>query len=168
MRRLLVLALAVLILVPAADVLAKKAKDTSDEPEALMSAGTLSGLEFRLIGPSYNSGRVSDIVVQPDKTQVIWVATASGGIWKTVNNGTTWKPVFDGEASYSIGCLAIDPTNYQKVWAGTGENNSQRSVAFGDGVYLTEDGGKSWTNMGLKDSEHIGDIVIDPRDPDVV
>ncbi|MEE4271803.1 MAG: hypothetical protein V2I67_09015 [Thermoanaerobaculales bacterium] len=169
MRRTLVLALAILVLLPAADVLAKKSKDTdTEEPKALMSAGTLSGLEFRLIGPAYNSGRITDFAVQPDKTQVIWVATASGGIWKTVNNGTTWTPIFDSEASYSIGCLAMDPTNYNKVWAGTGENNSQRSVAFGDGVYLTEDGGKSWTNMGLADSEHIGDIVIDPRDPDVV
>ena len=133
-----------------------------------MSDATLSGLEFRPIGPSYNSGRVVDFAVQPDKTQVIYVATASGGIWKTVNNGTTWSPVFDSEGSYSIGCLAMDPTNSNAIWVGTGENNSQRSVAFGDGVYRSDDGGKSWTNMGLKESEHIGDIVIDPRDTNVV
>jgi len=169
MRRILVLALVVLVLLPAADVFAKKTKDeATDEPKALMSDATLSGLEFRLIGPSYNSGRIVDFAVQPDKTQVIYVATASGGIWKTVNNGTTWSPIFDSEASYSVGCLAMDPTNYQTIWAGTGENNSQRSVAFGDGIYRTDDGGKSWTNMGLKDSEHIGDIVIDPRDTNVV
>jgi len=169
MRRILVLTLAVLVLLPAADVFAKKTKDEAvDEPKALMSDATLSGLSFRLIGPSYNSGRIVDFAIQPDKTQVIYAATASGGIWKTVNNGTTWSPIFDSEASYSIGCLAMDPTNYKKIWAGTGENNSQRSVAFGDGVYLTEDGGKSWTNMGLKDSEHIGDIIIDPRDTNVV
>jgi photosystem II stability/assembly factor-like uncharacterized protein len=169
MRRFLVLALAVLVLLPAADVFAKKAKDTAaDEPEALMSDTTLSGLEFRLIGPAYNSGRVVDFAVQPDKTQVIYAATASGGIWKTVNNGTTWKPIFDSEGSYSIGCLAMDPTNYNTIWAGTGENNSQRSVAFGDGVYRSNDGGTSWENMGLKNSEHIGDIVIDPRDSKIV
>lgn len=169
MRRLLVIALAAVFLSPAGDVLAKKKQDADkDEPKALLSSETLSGLEFRSIGPAYNSGRVSDIVVQPDRTQVIWVATASGGIWKTVNNGTTWTPVFDSEGSYSIGCLAMDPTNPNVVWAGTGENNSQRSVAFGDGVYLTRDGGASWTNMGLSESEHIGDIAIDPRDPDVV
>jgi photosystem II stability/assembly factor-like uncharacterized protein len=168
MRRTLVPALAVLFLMPVADVLAKKDKTADDEPKALLSEETLSGLELRLIGPAYNSGRVTDFAVQPDRTQVIWVATASGGVWKTVNNGTTWDPVFDSEGSYSIGCLAMDPENFNKVWVGTGENNSQRSVAFGDGVYVTEDGGASWTNMGLKDSEHIGDIVIDPRDPDVV
>ena len=169
MRRILVLTLAVLVLLPAADVFAKKAKDEpADEPKALMSDTTLSGLEFRLIGPAYNSGRIVDFAVQPDKTQVIYAATASGGIWKTVNNGTTWAPIFDSEGSYSIGCLAMDPENYNVIWAGTGENNSQRSVAFGDGVYRSEDGGKSWTNMGLADSEHIGDIVIDPRDTDVV
>ncbi len=169
MRRFLVLALAVLVLLPAADVFAKKAKDTAaDEPKALMSDTTLSGLEFRLIGPAYNSGRVVDFAVQPDKTQVIYAATASGGIWKTVNNGTTWKPIFDSEGSYSIGCLAMDPTNYNTIWVGTGENNSQRSVAFGDGVYRSDDGGNSWKNMGLKNSEHIGDIVIDPRDSKVV
>jgi photosystem II stability/assembly factor-like uncharacterized protein len=169
MRRTLILVLAVLVLLPAVDVLAKKAKDEpADEPKALMSDTTLSGLEFRLIGPAYNSGRIVDFAVQPDKTQVIYAATASGGIWKTVNNGTTWAPIFDSEGSYSIGCLAMDPENYNVIWAGTGENNSQRSVAFGDGVYRSEDGGKSWENMGLKDSEHIGDIVIDPRDTDVV
>ncbi|MCU0303061.1 MAG: hypothetical protein MUC56_03240 [Thermoanaerobaculales bacterium] len=168
MRRPLVLTLAVLLVMPVADALAKKPKNADDETKALLSEKTLSGLEFRLIGPAYNSGRVTDFAVEPGKTQVIWVATASGGVWKTVNNGTTWTPVFDSEGSYSIGSLAMDPENFNKVWVGTGENNSQRSVAFGDGVYLTEDGGASWTNMGLKESEHIGDIAIDPRDPDVV
>jgi photosystem II stability/assembly factor-like uncharacterized protein len=169
MRRILVLALAVLVILPAVDAFAKKAKDeAADEPKALMSDATLAGLEFRLIGPAYNSGRVTDFAVQPDKTQVIFVATASGGIWKTVNNGTTWSPIFDSEGSYSIGCLALDPGNYNTIWVGTGENNSQRSVAFGDGVYRSDDGGASWTNLGLKESEHIGDIVIDPRDTRVV
>ncbi len=149
MRRFLILALAILILLPAADVFAKKAKDVeADEPKALMSDSTLSGLEFRLIGPAYNSGRITDFAVQPDKTQVIYVATASGGIWKTVNNGTTWSPIFDSEASYSIGCLAMDPSNYQKVWAGTGENNSQRSVSYGDGVYKSLDGGQQLGEHG--------------------
>jgi photosystem II stability/assembly factor-like uncharacterized protein len=169
MRRFLVLALAILVLVPATDVFAKKAKDDADdEPKALMSDTTLSGLKFRLIGPAYNSGRITDFAVQPDRTQTIYVATASGGLWKTVNNGTTWDPIFDSEGSYSIGSLAMDPGNSNTIWVGTGENNSQRSVAFGDGVYRSDDGGKSWDNVGLKDSEHIGDIVIDPRDTKVV
>jgi len=169
MRRFLILALAVLVLLPAADVFAKKAKDeATDEPKALMSDATLSGLAFRLIGPSYNSGRVTDFAVQPDRPQTFYVATASGGLWKTVNNGTTWNPIFDSEGSYAIGCVTMDPTNTNTIWVGTGENNSQRSVAFGDGVYRSDDGGQSWTNVGLKDSEHIGAIVIDPRDTDVV
>ena len=169
MRRTLVVALALLILLPAVDVLAKKATTDDDEQSsALMSEKTLSGLEFRLIGPAINSGRITDFAVQPDRTQTIYVATASGGLWKTVNNGTTWEPIFDSEGSYSIGCLALDPNNSSTIWVGTGENNSQRSVAFGDGVYRSDDGGQSWTNVGLEQSEHIGDIVIDPRDSNVV
>ncbi|HSN53280.1 MAG TPA: hypothetical protein VLT32_01355, partial [Candidatus Sulfomarinibacteraceae bacterium] len=170
MRRLTLLALALAVIaLPSGDVLAKKAKDeAAAEPEALLSAKTLAGLKFRNIGPAYNSGRVSDLAVRPDRPQTFYVAVASGGIWKTVNNGTTWEPIFDSEGSYSIGSLAIDPTNYEVIWAGTGENNSQRSVSFGDGVYKSLDGGATWTNMGLAESEHIGDIVIDPRDGNVV
>ena len=136
--------------------------------ETPMSAETFAGLELRLIGPAIASGRVVDFAVVPDKPQVVYVATASGGIWKTVNAGTTWTPIFDGEESYSIGCITLDPSNPYVVWAGTGENNSQRSVAFGDGVYKSLDGGANWTNMGLKSSEHIGMIAVDPRDTDVV
>ncbi len=170
MRRLTLLALALAVLaLPAGDVLAKKAKDeAAAEPEALLSAKTLAGLKFRNIGPAYNSGRVSDLAVRPDRPQTFYVAVASGGIWKTVNNGTTFEPTFDSEGSYSIGCLAMDPTNHEVIWAGTGENNSQRSVSFGDGVYRSSDGGQTWTNVGLAESEHIGDIVIDPRDGNVV
>ena len=91
-----------------------------------------------------------------------------GGIWETTNAGTTWKPVFDSYGSYSIGCLAQDPNNPHVIWAGSGENNSQRSVSFGDGVYRSKNGGKSWENMGLKESEHIGKILIDPRDSNTV
>ncbi|MCH7780452.1 MAG: glycosyl hydrolase, partial [Acidobacteria bacterium] len=97
-----------------------------------------------------------------------FVAAASGGVWKTTNHGTTFTPVFDSEGSYSIGCVSIDPNNPAVVWVGTGENNSQRSVGLGDGVYKSVDGGKTWENVGLEDSEHIGKILIDPRDSDVV
>ena len=96
------------------------------------------------------------------------MATASGGLWKTDNAGTTWTPIFDKERSYSIGCVTLDPTNPNVVWVGTGENNSQRSVAFGDGVYKSLDGGQNWENVGLEESEHIGMITIDPRDSNVV
>ena len=138
----------------------------ADEPR--MSADTLEGLELRGIGPAYNSGRVADIAVTPGAHHRYFVATASGGVWRTDNGGTTWKPIFDDQGSFSIGCLALDPANPNVLWVGTGENNSQRSVAFGDGVYKTLDGGTTWTNLGLKESEHIGMIAIDPRDSDVV
>jgi photosystem II stability/assembly factor-like uncharacterized protein len=104
----------------------------------------------------------------PTDRSVWYVAVASGNVWKTVNNGTTWEPIFDDYGSYSIGCVTVDPKNPNVVWIGTGENNSQRSVGYGDGVYKSLDGGKSWERMGLESSEHIGKIVIDPRDSDVV
>ncbi|MEL7163168.1 MAG: glycosyl hydrolase, partial [Bacteroidota bacterium] len=95
-------------------------------------------------------------------------ATAAGGVWKTTNKGLNFKPVFDRQGSYSIGVVEIDPNNHNVVWVGTGENNNQRSVAYGDGVYKSVNGGKSWKHVGLKNSEHIGMIVVDPRDSDVV
>ncbi|HMK37730.1 MAG TPA: glycosyl hydrolase, partial [Bacteroidota bacterium] len=133
-----------------------------------LSAETFKGLAFRSIGPAVTSGRVADIAVDPRDRSRYFVGAASGGVWKTVNAGTTWEPVFDAEPSYSIGCIAVDPNNPSVVWVGTGENNSQRSVSYGDGVYRSEDGGKSWENTGLKASEHIGKIVIDPRNSSVV
>ncbi len=133
-----------------------------------LSADTFKGLKFRSIGPALTSGRVNDIAVDPRNRSRYFVAAASGGVWRTANAGTTWEPVFDGESSYSIGCVVIDPNNPFVVWVGTGEYNSQRSVSYGDGVYRSEDGGKSWQNMGLKTSEHIGKILIDPRNSSVV
>jgi len=127
-----------------------------------------SGLELREIGPAMTSGRISDVAVDPRDPHTWFVASASGGVWKTTNAGTTFIPVFDHEGSFSIGCVTIDPHNPLVVWVGTGENNSQRSVSMGDGVYKSVDGGKSWKNAGLKDSEHIGKILIDPRNSDVV
>lgn len=139
----------------------------SNNPGGL-KAETFTGLQFRSIGPALMSGRISDIAVHPDNRHIYYVAVASGGVWKTENNGTTWQSIFDGEGSYSIGCVTIDPKNPFVVWVGSGENNSQRSVSYGDGVYKSIDGGKTWKNVGLKNSEHIGKIVIDPRDSDVV
>ncbi len=128
----------------------------------------LSGLSFRSIGPALTSGRIADIAVHPSKNSTYYVAVASGGVWKTINSGTTFTPIFDGQASYSIGCVTLDPNNPNVVWVGTGENNNQRSVAYGDGVYKSEDGGASWKNMGLKSSEHISKILVDPRNSNVV
>src|SRR5262249_2664198 len=123
----------------------------------------LSGLRLRLVGPALTSGRVVGFAVHPNDRAHYFAAAASGGVWKTTNAGTTWTPVFDGEGSYSIGYVTLDPKNPNVVWVGTGENNSQRSVGYGDGVYKSIDGGRSWTNVGLKASEHIGKILIDPR-----
>jgi photosystem II stability/assembly factor-like uncharacterized protein len=142
--------------------------EEGEEEEKTMSAGTFAGLAFRSIGPALMSGRVGDFAVNPRNRKHYFVAVCSGGVWKTDNASTTWTPVFDKEGSYSIGCVAMDPENHNVVWVGTGENNSQRSVGFGDGVYRTRDGGKNWENLGLKESEHIGMIAIDPRDSDVV
>ncbi len=151
---------------------ARAADDGSDaKKEAAvgrLSASTFSGLALRSIGPALMSGRIGDFAVHPRRPQEYFAAVCSGGVWKTTNAGTTWTPVFDGEGSYSIGCLTLDPGNPSVVWVGTGENNSQRSVSFGDGVYKSVDGGKSWKNVGLRASEHIGMITIDPTDTDTV
>src|SRR5262249_25565705 len=128
-----------------------------------MSTPTFNGLRFRSIGPSFTSGRVIGFAVDPNNAARYFVASASGGVWKTVNNGTSWTPVFDREGSYSIGAIVLDSKNPLTVWVGTGENNSQRSVSYGDGVYRSDDGGKTWRNVGLKKSEHIGRIAIDPK-----
>jgi photosystem II stability/assembly factor-like uncharacterized protein len=133
-----------------------------------MNAETFTGLEFRLLGPAAASGRVSAFAVNPKDHAEYYVGVASGGVWKTINDGTTWTPVFDKEGAYSIGWVELDPNDPAVVWVGTGESNSQRSVGYGDGVYRSDDGGKSWKNMGLKKSEHIGRIVLDPRDSKVV
>ena len=140
----------------------------ADEGSDRLTSDTLSGLELRGIGPAFMSGRISDIAKDPTDPATWYVAVSSGGVWKTVNSGTTWKPIFDKYGSYSIGCVTVDPKNPWVVWVGTGEANSQRSVGWGDGVYKSLDGGASFTNVGLKSSEHIAKIVIDPRDSNVV
>jgi len=165
MNRILSTALMLILLAPAA-TLATEASAT--EKDEVFSAKTFKGLAFREIGPALTSGRVTDIAIHPSRLSTWYVAIASGGVWKTINAGTTWQPIFDDEASYSIGCVAVDPNNPFVVWVGTGENNSQRSVSYGDGVYKSIDGGVSWENVGLESSEHIGKVLIDPRDSNVV
>ena len=128
----------------------------------------LAGIPLRSIGPALTSGRIADFAFHPDRWQHFYVAVASGKVWKTENNGITWKPIFENEGSYATGVVELDPSNPSTIWLGTGENNSQRSVGFGDGVYKSVDGGKSWNNMGLKDSGHISMIRIHPEDGDVV
>ena len=143
-------------------------QDKPKPPEGPLSSSTFTALKPRLIGPAISSGRVVGFAVHPRNKAHYYVAVGSGGVFKTTNSGTTFQPVFDNEGSYSIGTIVLDPKNPNVVWVGTGENNSQRSVGYGDGVYKSEDGGKTWRNMGLKTSEHIGRIAIDPRDSNVV
>jgi photosystem II stability/assembly factor-like uncharacterized protein len=133
-----------------------------------VTADALKGLEFRSVGPDITTGRVSDVDIDPSNPNVWYVASASGGLFKTENRGNTFTAVFDEGGSYSLGAVVVDPKNSNVVWLGTGENNNQRSVSFGDGVYKSTDAGKSWTRMGLADSEHIQNIVIDPRNSDTV
>ena len=150
---------------------AQKKKETAKETEkkeTVLSGSTFSGLTWRSIGPAWASGRIADFAVNPSNHSEIYVAVAAGNIWKTTNNGTTWSPIFDKYGAYSIGCLKLDPENPNVIWAGTGENNHQRQIGYGDGVYKSEDGGASWKNMGLKDSRQIGMIAIDPRNTDIV
>jgi len=146
----------------------KKDKAKDDIITDTIRSGDIGGLKFRSIGPALTSGRIADFAVNPCNHSEYYVAVASGHIWKTTNNGNTFKPVFDNYGAYSIGCLAMDPKNHNVVWAGTGENNHQRALGYGDGVYKTLDGGKSWKNMGLKESRQIGMIAIHPDHSDVV
>ncbi|MCP5051938.1 MAG: glycosyl hydrolase [bacterium] len=161
-----VLMLTVLIIMPAA-VLAKTNKSKAVKQGAL-KAETFTGLKLRNIGPSVNSGRISDIAVHPGNRSTWYVAAGSGGVWKTVNAGTTWTPIFQDQVSYSIGCVTIDPVNPDTIWVGTGENVSGRHVGFGDGVYKSLNGGKTWINMGLKKTERISKILVNPLDNNII
>ncbi|MDR3689463.1 MAG: FlgD immunoglobulin-like domain containing protein [Fimbriimonas sp.] len=128
----------------------------------------LKNLTPRQLGPTNMGGRIMGIAVYEKDPRIFYVASASGGLFKTTNGGITFKPVFEREGSISIGAVAVSATNPDIVWVGTGEASSRNSVAWGDGVYKSTDGGVTWKNMGLKDSMHIGKILIDPRNPDVV
>ena len=127
-----------------------------------------SGLAWRNIGPAFMSGRIADVAWHPENDSVWYVAVGSGGVWKTINAGVTWTPIFDEQASYSIGSVAVDPSNPNTIWVGTGENVGGRHVAYGDGIYRSDDGGQSWTNMGLEESEHISTIIVHPEDSDTL
>lgn len=148
----------------------KDAKSTTTAPEKAihLKDETYSALSFRSIGPAVTSGRIIDILVNPTNKSEWYIAAACGGVWKTNNAGVSFKPIFDDQGSYSIGCMAMDPNNTNVIWVGSGENNNQRSVGYGDGIYKSEDGGKSFKNMGLGKSEHIGKIAIDPTNSDIV
>ncbi len=133
-----------------------------------LTSETLSGLELRNIGPATMSGRVVDLAVVERDPKHFYVATATGGVWKTTNNGTTFKPVFEKESTHSVGAIGLHQTHTDHVWVGTGERANRQSSSWGDGVYKSTDGGKSWTNMGLQDTRHIGRIVLHPEDTNTV
>ncbi len=139
-----------------------------ETPEPGFNESTFKGLEFRSIGPAFMSGRIADIAIDPANQSTWYVGVGSGGVWKTRNRGTTWEPMFDDEESYSIGCITIDPNTPNTVWVGTGENVSGRHAGYGSGIYRSRDGGQNWENMGLKRSERIGMIRIDPRDSNTI
>ena len=127
-------------------------------------ARAVSGMTLRSIGPALMGGRIADVAVDPTRPSTWYVAAASGGLWKTTNAGVTWTPLFDGQPSYSIGVVALDPGNPAVVWVGTGENVSGRHVGWGDGIYRSRDAGRTWQRAGLEQSQHIGKILVDPRD----
>jgi photosystem II stability/assembly factor-like uncharacterized protein len=165
-----------LLLVAPAAALPQKADDPprkpANKPAAKKppnpTADAVAGLRLRSLGPALFSGRIVGLAVHPQNRAHYYVAVGSGGVWKTQSAGTSWTPVFDEQGSYSIGYVALDPRDPHTVWVGTGENNSQRSVGYGDGVYRSIDAGKSWKKVGLEKSEHIGKILIDPRDSNTV
>ena len=133
-----------------------------------LSPDVAKAFTFRAIGPSRQSGRFVDFAVPALEPNTIYAATGSGGLWKSANNGISWESIFDTQPVISIGDIAVAATDPKIVWVGTGEHTSSRSTYWGDGVYKSIDAGKTWTNMGLKDSHHIGRILIDPKDPNIV
>ncbi|MCZ6900051.1 MAG: glycosyl hydrolase [Bacteroidetes bacterium] len=134
----------------------------------LMSDSTFIGLKLRSLGPGFMSGRIADIAIHPQDDNLWYVAVGSGGVWKTKNAGVTWTPIFDDQTSYSIGCVIVDPQNPYVVWVGTGENIGGRHAGYGDGIYRSDDGGANWKNMGLKNSQHISEIVIHPENSNIL
>ncbi|MEM1262789.1 MAG: glycosyl hydrolase [Pseudomonadota bacterium] len=164
-RWLLAVALLTFVL-PIGAPLATAQDDAESEPG--FNEATFQGMEWRSVGPALMAGRIADIAIDPNDQSTWYVGVGSGGIWKTDNAGTTWTTIFDNEDAYSIGCITVDPNDSSTLWVGTGENVSGRHVGYGAGVYRSRDGGTSWENLGLEDSEHIGMIRVDPRDSNVV
>lgn len=151
----------------ATDAHAQRKKDQTSDPEP-MASSLFDSLTLRNIGPAFMSGRIADIAIDPSDPNTWYVAVASGGVWKTVNAGVTFSPIFDRYGVYSTGCITVDPSNSDVVWLGTGENVGGRHISFGDGIYKSEDGGKTWVNHGLLNSEHISKIIVHPSNSDVI
>jgi photosystem II stability/assembly factor-like uncharacterized protein len=153
---------------PADELATESAAETPKTLADRVDSGMVGALKFRTIGPAFMAGRIADIALDPKQPNTWYIAVGSGNLWKTTNAGTTFTPIFDDKPSYSIGCVTIDPHHSETVWVGTGENVSGRHVGFGDGVYRSKDGGRSFENLGLKQTEHISKILVDPRNANVV
>jgi photosystem II stability/assembly factor-like uncharacterized protein len=130
--------------------------------------GQFKSLQFREVGPANMGGRIDDFAVVESNPNTVYAGTASAGVWKTVNGGITWTPIFDDQSLSSIGDVTVAPSEPETVWVGTGESNNRQSSSWGNGVYKSQDGGKTWTNMGLRDTHHIGRILIHPTNPNIV
>src|SRR5438552_1301195 len=128
----------------------------------------LKGLPWRSIGPATMGGRIDQFAAVESRPGTVYVATASGGLFRTINFGTTWEPLFDNQKTTTVGSVAVAPSNPDILWVGTGEANNRQSSSWGDGVYKSTDAGRSWTHMGLPESSAIGQVLVDPRNPDVV
>jgi len=134
----------------------------------LAASGPFESLHFRPIGPAGMSGRISDLAVYEPNPAIFYVGTAHGGLWKTINGGTTFEPLFQDYGLMSVGDVTVSQSNPDLVWLGSGESNNRQSTSWGDGVYKSTDGGKTFTNVGLKSSKHVNRIIIDPRNNDTV
>ncbi|MCU1265664.1 MAG: hypothetical protein JWM21_1982 [Acidobacteria bacterium] len=150
--------------------LAAQATTSTEKEDPLRSPleKAFARLEWRSIGPANMGGRATDVEGVPGNPNIVYAASAAGGLWKTINGGVSWKPLFEREGTISIGDIAVQPGNPDVVWVGTGESNTRNTVSFGDGIYKTLDGGKTWKHMGLKETEHISAIAINPQNPDIV
>ena len=166
MRYLKLLLVSFAILFSSIDGSAQKKKTKKNDENPIASA--LKNFKFRSVGPAFMSGRIADIAIDETNENVWYVAVGSGGVWKTENAGTTWNPIADNMPFYSTGCITIDPSNNSSIWLGTGENVGGRHVGIGHGIYHSSDAGKSWKNMGLKNSEHISKIIVHPNNSNVI
>lgn len=143
-------------------------KNKNNDTQQVSKDTVFNGLKLRSIGPAFMSGRIAAIAIHPENENTWYVGVASGGVWKTVNSGTTWTPIFDDQPTFAIGAVTIDPNNHNTIWVGTGEDVGGRHIAYGDGIYKSMDGGSTWENMGLKDSQHISKIIVHPEDSNTV
>lgn len=164
MRKTISILIYLTIIISVTDAAIPSAAQARTAPE---TSALHNELRFRCIGPAVTGGRIHDVEALPDDPSTIYVATASGGLWKSTNKGTTWESIFDDQPVSTFGDLAIAPSDPNVIWAGTGEQNNRQSTSWGNGVYLSTDGGKTWTHKGLVETRHIGRVRVHPRNPDI-